>query len=51
MMNTEILEFKNRHELEQALINALCEERAIINISFFFDQFSETHKAVISFYE
>jgi len=50
-MKTDILEFKERDELQKALIDMIVEEIAIVNISFFFDQFTETHKAVVCYYE
>lgn len=50
-MKTSVITCKKREDCQRAITEWMKYDFAIVNISFFFDQFDETHKAVITYYE
>lgn len=50
-MITSVIKCKRREDCQKAIREWMKYDYVIVNISFFFDQMDETHKAVISYYE
>lgn len=50
-MITTIIKCKRREDCQKAINEWIKYDYVIVNISFFYDQMDEMHKAVISYYE
>ena len=50
-MKTSVIKCKRREDCQKAFEEWLKYGYVIVNISFFYDQIDETHKAVICYYE
>jgi len=50
-MKIEVISDDNRKLLEQKVINEMCEDRVLVNMSIFKDEIDENYKAVICYYE